>query len=275
MMYHKVIERKLFNQGGIMSKNIQKMEQGFTLVELSIVIIIVGFLIAGISAGQSLIKQAKLNAIISEVTNYRTAVNQFISIYDGFPGDFTKGYAYFGSLPNANCTDNTIGLDITGCNGDGNGSIFNYNNNDVWYPEGLLAWKHLSLAGLVPGNYIVNPSHFDTVVSGVNVPASKFDNAGYTFNDGLNPALGIWFEIGAERSADKPCTNIFTAIDAASIDTKADDGSAASGLVMANFVNGYPPAGGGWDDYCTNGTDYLISTPGVICRLAFTHLDNK
>lgn len=38
---------------------------GFTLVELSIVIIIIGFLIAGVSAGSSLIKQAETNAVIT------------------------------------------------------------------------------------------------------------------------------------------------------------------------------------------------------------------
>lgn len=37
--------------------NTQKLS-GFTLLELSIVIVIIGLIVAGISAGQSLVKQA-------------------------------------------------------------------------------------------------------------------------------------------------------------------------------------------------------------------------
>ena len=54
-----------------------KKHLGFTLVELSIVIIIIGFLIAGISGGKSLIEQAKLNSVISELQKYQLIYNNF------------------------------------------------------------------------------------------------------------------------------------------------------------------------------------------------------
>ena len=53
--------------------------QGFTLVELSIVIIIIGFLIAGISAGNSLIKQAEISRAINDLQSIKMAVGQFKS----------------------------------------------------------------------------------------------------------------------------------------------------------------------------------------------------
>ena len=102
-----------------MNNKRQIKARGFTLVELSIVIIIIGFLIAGISAGQSLIKQASLNTIINEVTNYRAALNEFVTKHGALPGDFKDGYAYWGSLAIANCTNNNVVIDRTGCSGNG------------------------------------------------------------------------------------------------------------------------------------------------------------
>ena len=87
---------------------IKLQSQGFTLVELSIVIIIIGFLIAGISAGTSLMKQASLNTVIDEVAGYRAAFNNFRARFDSLPGDLSTGYAYFGSLPGANYRQNWL-----------------------------------------------------------------------------------------------------------------------------------------------------------------------
>ena len=47
--------------------------KGFTLVELTIVMVIVGLIIAGIAGGKSLIDQARLRSVISEMDEYNTA----------------------------------------------------------------------------------------------------------------------------------------------------------------------------------------------------------
>ena len=80
--------------GGLTHKYI-KITDGFTLVELSIVIIIIGFLIAGIAAGKSLIRQTKLNSIITESQMYILAINTFKDRYSYYPGDLPNAEAYW------------------------------------------------------------------------------------------------------------------------------------------------------------------------------------
>ena len=52
-------------------------KKGFSLIELSIVLIIIGLLVAGITGGASLIKSAELRAVMTDIRNYQTAVNAY------------------------------------------------------------------------------------------------------------------------------------------------------------------------------------------------------
>ena len=68
-------------------------KSAFSLIELSIVLIIIGLLIAGITGGASLIKSATLRAVMTEARNYNTAVNSFYVAYNAYPGDYTVNFA--------------------------------------------------------------------------------------------------------------------------------------------------------------------------------------
>ena len=54
--------------------------KGFSLIELSIVLIIIGLLIAGVTGGASLIKSAELRSQISDLRNVQTSINAFYTI---------------------------------------------------------------------------------------------------------------------------------------------------------------------------------------------------
>ena len=63
------------------------MKKGFTLVELSIVLVIIGLLIGGILVGQSLIESAKTTATLQQLSQFDIAVSNFSTKYKQLPGD--------------------------------------------------------------------------------------------------------------------------------------------------------------------------------------------
>ena len=123
--------------------------KGFTLIELSIVIVIIGLIVAGVVGGQTLVKQAKLRTIISEYNEVKLALNAFKLEYDGIPGDFTQAIAYgFGTN-----------------NGDGNKNIA------TWNTEAKYFWNHLTGSELYPGSYDGASQSI-----GLGFPASGYGN---------------------------------------------------------------------------------------------------
>ncbi len=62
----------------------------FTLIELSIVLIIIGLLVAGITGGAALINAAKLRSVMTDANANKIAANNFYSQYAALPGDFDK-----------------------------------------------------------------------------------------------------------------------------------------------------------------------------------------
>ena len=64
--------------------------KAFSLIELSIVLIIIGLLVAGITGGQSLIKSAKMRTIVTEIRNYEQALNSFHLLKGYLPGDIKR-----------------------------------------------------------------------------------------------------------------------------------------------------------------------------------------
>ena len=67
------------------AKNYRERE-GFSLIELSIVLIILGLLVAGVTGGASLIKSAKVNKICNQLTNLKQAWNSYYAQYGTIAG---------------------------------------------------------------------------------------------------------------------------------------------------------------------------------------------
>ena len=66
-----------------------RRNNGFTLIEISIVIVIIGLLIAGVIKGGSLIQSAKVSNAITLAQDISVAVNAFKQQYHMLPGDMS------------------------------------------------------------------------------------------------------------------------------------------------------------------------------------------
>ncbi len=180
-------------------------QRGFTLLEMAIILVIVGMLVAGVMQGQQLIQNARVRSLIAEQDAAATAVIAFQDRYKALPGDYAEAHLMIPCVP--------------ACpSGNGNGRV-----EDTTTPsESILAWAHMSGAGLLNGNFTATSS--TTTVTPENAPRNAtggflqiaFDNKwGYSANP-------------ARRHNIKTGNNVAVEI-LAEVDRKIDDGLPASG----------------------------------------------
>ena len=68
-------------------------KKGFTLIELSIVLVIIGLIAGGVLIGRDLINAAAIRAQISQIEKIQTAVNTFRGKFNALPGDMGTAIA--------------------------------------------------------------------------------------------------------------------------------------------------------------------------------------
>lgn len=65
----------------------QDGSRGFTLLELSMVLVIIGLIVGSVMVGQELIRNAEVRATLKQIEQIETAVNNFRLKYNCLPGD--------------------------------------------------------------------------------------------------------------------------------------------------------------------------------------------
>ena len=80
-------------------------KKGFTLVELSIVLVVIGLLIGGILTAQSMISTSKITAVVAQIQQFDAGVMSFKTKYNYLPGDAPG----FGGDGNGNITTTGYG----------------------------------------------------------------------------------------------------------------------------------------------------------------------
>ena len=152
-------------------KKLKKQEQGFTLVELAIVLVIIGLLLGAVLKGREMIENAKYKNFANQISGYTAAMYTFMDKYNrAFPGDMINA-------------DSEIPGVTSGHNGDGNGEV-NGGVCDSNGEETCIIWEHLSRAGIIGGSYS-GAAH--------DVPHNTFGNNIEFYYGNVWSEYGHWF----------------------------------------------------------------------------------
>ena len=242
-----------------MKKN-KKSNAGFSLVEISIVLVILGLLVGGVLTGQSLISSAEMRSQIKQIEQYDSAVLMFKNRFFELPADMVNPARF--SLTAVAGFGNGDGY-ITGGSTDGS-------DGSLWcYGEPMLLWIHLEQAGLIEGHYsddvILNGLQ---AKAGTSYPLLKIpSSAGITLH-AVGPDYGTpghvhywWLNKGPFHD-----TNInychhtgMSAVNAFTIDSKIDDAKPFTGRVT---IKG--PYNGNLTPGTTNGGINSCSTTALV-----------
>jgi len=206
-------------------KNLKNNQNGFTLIEMSVVLVIVGLVVGGLVIGRDMILNANARAVITQIQNYDTAYNVFKSKYGNSPGDMGANRATSFGFSVGTGNPSLLGngrLDDAAAQTVGNAGI-----------DGELAdfWVHLAEAKLINGAYVDGGT---TPVSGINYPATKMKKGGIIAVS--TNSINYWLiGIGNATTNTSFDTALGTGIsptESFNIDNKIDDGKVNTGLMF-------------------------------------------
>lgn len=215
--------------------------RGLALVELSVLIVIIGFLIGGIIIGKSLIRASDISFILKQHDIFNSAVTAFKDKYNCLPTD-CKNWAALGFIQDSNDYHKGDGII------DGDEKIF------FW--DVLLKAKLIDSVGAniylpkIAESAVGNKGRWDLW----SPKDSKITNSGdgtYTALEGKNY---YWLRGDVEMfSFPYSSAAIFLPEDAKDIDIKIDDGLPFRGIVQASgdsygykYGNADDPGDGPW-----------------------------
>lgn len=237
----------------------------FSLIELSIAIVIIGLIVGGVMAGASLIRVSEVKTVISEFATYKQAALDFRMKYSALPGDLPDATSYWPSA----------------ANGDGNGQILSAGAGAGAVAEFAQFWSQLVSAGLIEGAYTgtagtVGGGH---AIVGTNVPKATLTKAGWNAfwvgvwggnANNFSYDYGNLFGVGGNTGLDTwAYSGVLKPEEVWNIDLKIDDGMPGAGkMIVTNIVT---------CSTATSNTDYAatyrLDSSTMDCGIYLTKFD--
>jgi len=212
-------------------------QQGFTLVEIAIVLVIVGLLLGGVMKGQELITSAKVRSLVSKQQAVNMAWFSFQDRYQAKPGDFAQAVAQLGAA--------------VGTDGGGNGTV------DIGESDNV--WDHLALAGFLSGTFTPGAAPATIYQCNTCMPNG--------FESRINLA-NIGFTSAAAAAANPYKHRLFSgkipSLVAQEVDSKLDDGIPLTGAIRV--YTGVIPAPGACSTGAGATSTYNARTGGTTAN---------
>lgn len=241
--------------------------RGFTLIELSIVLVIIALIVGGALAGQELITQSQIRKLISQKERFATAANTFRTKYNCLPGDCVSGAA----LGFSGGTDNNDGI------------IYGFGNNEsqFWFWQQMYEAKliteyapnrlsiYIAAGDATPAcdlcirNTVTayGPPYYNVggwAVIDLNSPELPYLHCAAS-GTSLYPTIPSWRAFGliSGNFAGGP-PDTMRMIHVMPLDAKIDDGKPFTGNVLA--ISGYMYS----DSTCSGVPHIALNAPGTI-----------
>ncbi|TAK99555.1 MAG: prepilin-type N-terminal cleavage/methylation domain-containing protein [Rhodospirillaceae bacterium] len=214
-------------------------QKGFTLIEMSIVLVIIGLIIGGILKGQEIINASRQKNLVTQIDGIRSAINTFNDKYGALPGSFSAATTRL----NAKAVNGT-GTGFVGANNTSSATIVAQTavgagnaagSNGAQTDEPAIFWCQLAFADLI-GNSSSDCAQVPTVFgNGSYLPASAYSGTGLSVAYGTSdtttsgqPIDSLWLRV--HRTAGVPTAGV-SGKTMAAIDAKYDDGQPGTGQI--------------------------------------------
>ena len=228
-----------------MKKTILKLKKrdGFSLVEATIALIVMGIVLGGVLKGRELIQQARMNVVMRNVDMYRMAFHLFQETYGALPGDF-------------HLASEQIAPHLR--NGNNDGMISGQSLNPQG--EAAQAWSHLAAAGLIAD--VGTLPQFGPARRGQGVPLEKIGGV-MTVQYSPHPDMsGHWLVLAQEQGTEAT-GGVMTPQQAQAICQKMDSRNPLSGRVQARSGQQNHQSA------CITNGHFNLKEKGPVCVLYF------
>lgn len=230
-----------------MKRRNQMTQRGFTLVEMAIVMVTIGGLLAVLLKGQELYHNVQVRSVYSEVQAIKQGYTAFRSKYNAVPGDMTTATTQLGNCTGA-CGNGVVSNSFIGRPNAKINDAISTSGEDL---ENIRFFQQLQAAGLLKG--VDTQASTSSPEWGKLAPKAGSAQGGLVVKsinqDLCVPATGqvadmtgTWLVWQKDPLAAAHESTVVPSRDARMLDEKYDDGLPGSGDIRAGGANTNPMA---------------------------------